>query len=1277
MTSAPLCGSCTSPVAATWRCCVRCGAVVHGDVAPAERRVHATVVVSDLQGSTALAERLDPESLRLVLDQYFDELGRVLESFSGRIEKRVGDAIVTVFGVEQGDGAAVAAAHAVAETQATLARLNDRLEQSSGVRLVNRTGIATGEVVVTDAGGGHRVIAGQAFERASALEPVSPPFEALLDITTVHELDGSVAVGDGIDTLLRTGERVVAHRLDAVIGRDEQQRTDAIGDRLCPSCGSPPADVEPPPERCFACGTRFADESHRINRRTVTIVFADLRANGPSDDAVRSARLRCFDEVRVVLERHGAVVEKFIGDAVMAVFGLDRRREDDSLRAARAGLDIQRRMGELGLELATGGVAVDARIGINTGAVIAGDPARGQRLVTGDAVNVAARLEQAAGPGEVLLGASTKHLCGRAVQVEDLAPLPLKGKAVPVAASRLMAVDSGSLSQTGQPLVPMLGRGEEFDALTHEIDQALSTRGLRRVIVHGDAGSGKSRLVNETLDRFQGRVRLVRTLCPAYGDGLTFWPVIEMLRELLDIEPDGRRDVALAQLHGAVNDADVSDRLAALLGLIDAPYPLGELFWGVRRAVEAAAARVPLVLVIDGFHRAEATLHEMFDYVASHLSGASMVVVAMARPDDDEDADGLAGWHHLTVDPLDDDTTTSLLALHLGGDLPPVARDQIVRVSGGNPLFVEQIAAMLVDDPRLRRSGDRWVMIGDSDTFVVPPTIEAILAARFDALSVAERNVVEPASIVGREFARAAVAAIGDDTADLDESLRLLAQRRLVLPARDTDVLVDHRFANAMLRDVAYEGLLKRTRAVWHEIVADWIGSAVGERSSEYAELIGFHLEQAYRYQRELGAKGDAVEELGRRAFSFLGPAGERAFVRGDMPAASSLLGRAASTLPDADPERNRALIRAGEARMQTGDFETAIANFTAAEEHATAAGDVVTAASALLARSTLQYQIGGGVDDVAARDLASRLTPIFTQGEDFASLARCARLLAYVDLTSSQWGAAERSMTDLIAHARRAGDTVLELRALPGLIGFALHGPTPVKDAIAKAEALAPATASDRRARALTDRYLGQLLALDGRGDEGRQRCLDARETLVSLGWHFEAALVSIDLGPIELMLGRPDAAESALRADFDDLRAMGERNYIATTAALLAEAVFRQGRIEESIELIAFCENATSPTDTLTQAVVRQTKARGLAALGDLVEAERLAREALDMVLGTDGLTSHGDALLTVAQVLAGQRRPDEAMAMAKRSGDCYRVKGHLPGQRDVERILAALAG
>ncbi|HEV2005488.1 MAG TPA: adenylate/guanylate cyclase domain-containing protein, partial [Candidatus Limnocylindrales bacterium] len=613
------CPSCGETNPARFRLCGFCGTQLHADRPSDEIRRYVTVVNSDLKGSTALGERLDPESLREVLTRYFDEMQIVFESHGGTIEKIIGDAVVAVFGLPvKRDDDALRAVRAAAQTMRVLASLNDQLEAVWGVRLVTRTGVSTGDVIVGDVSASQHVLTGDTIRVSSAMEQNAPPLEVLIAQPTYDLVRDLVEVEPmGPITPKGMDQATEAYRLISVAepgnvgGGDDGAPAPGLvstADRtkVCPNCG----EVNPAAHRlCGMCGAPLVLEAKAAeSRKTVTLVFADPKprtdsGKPPSPEALRDVMSRYFDEMKRALERHGGTVEKFIGDAVMAVFGLPVRHEDDAVRALRAALDMQAALPALNEDFAAKwGVRLLNAIGVNTGEVIAGDATLGQRLVTGDAVNVAARLEQAAGPAEVIIGQLTYRLARDSVEVEAIEPLILKGKAEPVPAYRLLAMrsratESGSVS-------PFVGREMEMGRLGVALREAEAEHEARMLTVVGDAGVGKSRLIREFATEAGAGARVLRGRCLPYGDGITFWPLAEVVREASEIAADDPAELAIAKLDALLEREgsdpaerrDVVDRVAAAIGLSPAQFPITELFWGSRRLLEAMGRERPLVV---------------------------------------------------------------------------------------------------------------------------------------------------------------------------------------------------------------------------------------------------------------------------------------------------------------------------------------------------------------------------------------------------------------------------------------------------------------------------------------------------------------------------------------------------------------------------------------------------------------------------------------------------------------------------------------------------------
>lgn len=541
-----------------------------------------------------------------------------------------------------------------------------------------------------------------------------------------------------------------------------------------------------------------------------------------------------------------------------------------------------------------------------------------------------------------------------------------------------------------------------------------------------------------------------------------------------------------------------------------------------------------------------------------------------------------------------------------------------------------------------------------------------------------ERSVLEPASVIGLMFPQDAVEALVGDPSPTQVPARLgdLARKELVHlqpDAPDDDRL--YRFHHLLVRDAAYQGLLKRSRAVLHERFVAWadVVNAERGRTTEFEEILGYHLEQAHRYRSQLGPLDAEGVRLGTRAAERLGAAGRRAFARGDMPAAASLLGRAAAVLADGDPQRSRLLILTAEARLELGEFAAAGEHLDAAIATAGRSDDRAAEATGRIERLRLNHVTGSA--DVAGHvaEQVRELIAALETADDQAGLARAWRLLTYVEMDAERWNAAERTATRVLEHARRAGDRAMELRMLPALAHTARYGSMTVEAAVRRCEELLDQASGDRRAETAIRRTVAALQALDGDFDTARTLYRASRATLLDLGWRFGAALVSIDSGPIELLAGDPAAAEAELGRDYETLQAMGEHNFITTTAAYLAHALYRLGRFEEASSFATFSADAAAEDDVATQYLWRSARAKLLARHGHHEAAIAMALEALRLARTSDDPIGQADTLVDLAVTYRLCGREDEAAAALAEAIVGYERKGS-PASVARARVLVA---
>jgi class 3 adenylate cyclase len=547
-----------------------------------------------------------------------------------------------------------------------------------------------------------------------------------------------------------------------------------------------------------------------VRRKVVTILFCDVTGStafGETVDpeALQSVLARYFARMKAIVESHGGSVEKFIGDAVIAVFGIPFVHEDDALRALRAAAEMRDAVPSLGVE---------ARIGVNTGEVVTGTA---ERLVTGDAVNVAARLEEAAAPGEVLLGDPTLVLAREAVDVEALEPLVAKGKAEPVPVYRLVRVREPHERRHETPFV---GRARELAILGEAWERARSERHCELTTMVGEAGVGKSRLASEFLATLDAEV--VHGRCLPYGAGITYWPVVEVVKQLGARPSD---DAAARAIRSLLRETDVSASAE-------------EIAWAFRRLLEQQAQARALVVVFDDIQWGEETFFDLIEHVALLSSRAPILLLCLARPDL---LDRRPAWPvALRLDPLPEGEVDALIP----ATIPARLRERIAGHAGGNPLFIGEMLAM---------TGEQ------GGAFAVPPTLRALLAARIDQLDPSERQVLERAAVEGEIFHRGAVQALTPEQRQVTARLVALVRKQLIRPERpqlpDEDAF---RFHHLLIRDAAYDGLSKATRADLHERLVLWLEQRAPD-AVELDESLGHHLEQAAIYKQELGRPDAAL----------------------------------------------------------------------------------------------------------------------------------------------------------------------------------------------------------------------------------------------------------------------------------------------------------------------------------------------------------------------------------------------------------------------------------
>jgi class 3 adenylate cyclase/tetratricopeptide (TPR) repeat protein len=1006
-------------------------------------------------------------------------------------------------------------------------------------------------------------------------------------------------------------------------------------------------------------------------RKTVTVVFSDVaestRLGSALDpEVVRSIMSRYFDAASLALERHGGTVEKFIGDAVMAVFGIPVVHEDDALRAVRAVVEMHAAIAGLNRELEREqGVHLRLRTGVNTGEVVVGDPAGGQTLVTGDTVNVAARLEQAAGPGEILIGESTQLLVRDAVTLEPTGPLELKGKDEGVHSWRVLGFDEARPGPEGGSDAPIVGRGTELIRLREAFEDVVRDSRASLFTLLGGAGIGKSRLARELESSLGDVAHVVTGRCLPYGDGITYWPLFEIVRDLAGEDEDPRPAIARL-VEGREGAEAVAERIAAVLGHSTQTGSAEETSWAVRKLFEGLAEERPLVVVFEDLHWAEPTLLDLIEYVAEWSRGAPILVLCLARPELLEQRPGWGGekpGSSLALEPLTAAESGALIeSLQGEASLSPEVRERIAETAEGNPLYVEQMVAMLAEG----KPAD--------GPLEIPPTIQGLLAARLDRLSPEERLVVERASIVGKRFWTAAVAGLSEGVAPaaVEASLVALVRKDFIGPERSVvPGEVGYRFRHQLIRDAAYGGIPKGARAGLHERFARMIEERAGSNVVEVEEILGYHLEQAVRYRSQLGRPDEQTVALAAEAADRLARAGNRAHARGDAAAAASLLGRAVALLPPDAPERPDLLGTLGAALVLAGRLPEADETLTEAIGAGAAAGNRRLELHALLERAFLHALTApGGVEEL--RRVAEQALPELERLGDEVGLAKAWRRIADVNWMVNHWGEQARALEQALVHAERAGDRREAAGALMRLPMSLFYGPLPVPEAIARAEAVLERAQGARVVQSTALVGLAGLHAQSGRFDEARRLLAQGRSISDELGFRVWVAGFSLAAGDIELLADDPAAAEGELRRGYEALEAMGERALLATVAAELARAVCTQGRYEEAEELTRVSEELARPLDIAAQVSWRTVRAACFAGKDELDEAEALAREALEAVEQTDDLNRHARVLVGLADIVERSGRETEAASLREQALSLYERRGNVVSAQSLRDLV-----
>jgi tetratricopeptide (TPR) repeat protein len=769
--------------------------------------------------------------------------------------------------------------------------------------------------------------------------------------------------------------------------------------------------------------------------------------------------------------------------------------------------------------------------------------------------------------------------------------------------------------------------------------------------VSGMPGVGKSRLVHEFVAAIADRSTVLRGRCLPYGEGITFWPVVNLVHEAAGITEGDSPEESRAKIEVLLPEGEdrsvIGDRVAAAVGLGEAAWSLQETFWAIRKLIESVASDRPLVVVFDDIHWGEPTFLDLVEYLEGWSRSSSILLLCIARP---ELLEKRSGWSSaaiepatITLGPLTREESDRLIQnLLVPSAVSDSFRQRIAETAEGNPLFVEEMLGMLIDEDRLRREEGNWVMVDEDAPVPTPASIQSLLASRIEQLPEAERSILQRASVVGNVFWWGAVADLSEahDVAQVGSHLQDLVRKGMIRPAESAVAGEDaFRFRHILIRDAAYRSLPRARRSVLHERFADWLERIVGQRIEEYDEIIGYHLEQAYRLRMELPTTAHRSSALAERAAAHLAEGGYHAIARGDARAAIRLLERASALLPSDHADRRELLGSLGSALREVGQFSRAASVLDEAITLARLRADEQGEASMLIEHAMVQREIDPEADR-RARDQAEVAIRLFEKLGDDRGLSAAWRLWSGLDVALCRWEPFRHANERALFHARRAGDGMEEARALRSIATALIHDPTPIPEAIVRCEAIHRDLASNRPLQASVLVYLGFLFGMQGRIKKARDCLARARDILEDYGLVALGMLLKYS-GTVELhFAGDSGAAEREARSGRALLERTGEKGDLSAVMGILSEVAYDQGRLEEAEELANTSQELGGTDDIATIVGALSVRAKVQARRGKPDAGEAHAHEALRLIEQTDMLWLRGLTWMDVAefQIIAG---------------------------------------
>jgi predicted ATPase/class 3 adenylate cyclase len=958
-----------------------------------------------------------------------------------------------------------------------------------------------------------------------------------------------------------------------------------------------------------------------MERKLATVLFVDLVGStaliAASDpEIVRRRVTGFFDEVTRCVTTHGGIVEKFAGDAVLAAFGVAQAHEDDAERAVRAGLAILESVEELELE---------ARIGIESGEVVV--DTTDSTFATGEAVNLAARLQQAAASGEILIGPAAKSLALDTVEVEEVEPLEVKGRSEPLRAWRVVCAADRAQPTRSAVVAPLIGRQSELELLANTFDRASRDRRAHLVTIYGEPGVGKSRLAREFVGSLEGAT-VLGGRCLPYGEGITYWPLAEMVKSAAGISDDDPVKDAMEKLRACCEDEAVADLLGLASGVleaVEAERSQQEIAWAASRWADTLADVQPLVLVFEDIHWAEEPLLELIEHLATWVREAPLLLVCLARPDLLDIRPGWGGGRMrataVELDPLSEHESTQLIeALLPGAALAPQALRDLLEKTEGNPLFVEETIRMLAESGR----GHLPMRI--------PDTLQALIAARIDQLPPAQKSLLHRAAVVGRVFWQGALEHIAPDL-EVDDVLDDLVLRDFVIAEPRSTIIGEraYRFKHVLIREVAYGGLTKAERAQLHARFAEWLRERAGD---ELLEIRAYHLDHAAALHAELD--GAPPEALAQEAAAALEEAGKRALARESNRSARKLLLRAV----ELEPTLERRFV-AARAAWRLSDLPAVSREMERVAAAAAEAGDHEIEGRSLTALAEVTLYRESNIP--RARELAERALSVLPEAYRFRALMVVARI--------ARW---QGDMVELERNVREG----LELAQQLGRVDLEAQATLELAEAFSSQLRYAEATEMVDRALELAQESggilargqalatAGHLYMQQGNLDDAEVATNEARRLFTDVGASMHLGRALLRSGEIALERSDLAGAEKLARESIKMLTSLEDRGTLCESQRMLADVLLAQGRLDEAEAVALEAIETVGPHDVSSLATTRLSLALVRVAQGREDEAETLMRDAWERVEGTGWRSLEAFVVAQLAQFLGERDRGDAAV-------------------------------